>query len=109
MQRSLLFLSKDQCAWIDRPAFYAVLASLSVAAAPSQRCSERSSRMQALKCPGEISRNRGGSSAQAGKAYRHRVRKAQPDGGARGLGMSPTSTMRWRFTLGSATGAAENT
>ena len=52
---------------------------------------------------------RGGiAAAQAGSAWRQRVRRTQPEGGSMGDGMSPCITIRWRFRAGSGSGAADS-
>jgi hypothetical protein len=44
----------------------------------------------------------------APRAIGQRVWKWQPGGGLSGLGTSPCSRMRWRFTVGSGIGTAES-
>ena len=46
--------------------------------------------------------------AQSGRAIGQRVWKWQPEGGRIGLGTSPCSMMRLRFTVGSGIGTAES-
>ena len=64
---------------------------------------------QATKWPEETSLNSGMDAAQASVAWGQRVRKGQPEGAFRGLGISPDRTIRWlaRATLGSGTGTAD--
>ena len=62
----------------------------------------------ATKWPGAASVMAGQLSAHLAVALEQRVRKGQPDGACRGLGISPVRAMRWlaRAVLGSGTGTA---
>ena len=59
---------------------------------------------QALKWPGAVRSDRSGTvAAQRSVARGQRVRKAQPEGGAKGLGWSPrTGTVSVRRAVGSS-------
>ena len=62
--------------------------------------------MQALKCPGAISRKSGTISEHSRIAYGQRVLKTQPEGGLIGEGMSPFKGTALFLAVGSGTGAA---
>ena len=63
---------------------------------------------QATQCPGEISFSTCSFSEHDGTRSAQRVWKRQPDGGLIGLGTSPSSRIRLRFTAGSGIGTAES-
>lgn len=69
---------------------------------------DQSARWHATICPGATCRGAGSSVRQRSNATGQRVWKRQPDGGARGLGTSPLSTVRCRAAPGSGTGTADS-
>ena len=63
---------------------------------------------QATQWPGETSVSTCSLCEQDGTRNAQRVWKRQPLGGLIGLGTSPSRMIRWRFTVGSGTGTADN-